>query len=225
MKRKPLLPNYSKIIYGNGLYNPRTRGLIIVSFLAVVFISFFVLIFASVIFYNIIRSQNSSIPPAQTTPELASSHNTQVPIEEPTQNNLISPIVVTEQNIVFPLAFDFSACQEPCNGNNSTKSFPGAIKNIYVQWNYENIPFGAEYVRSWAMDEKEWIRYECSWNGSESGQDSVILSEPKGLHSGTWELTISVAGKTLLKEQIYISGNWDYWDPAGTLHNCYGKTD
>lgn len=75
------------------------------------------------------------------------------------------------------------------------------------------------------MDGREWIKYDCIWTGNESGRDTLALTEPKGLHSGTWEVTISINGDVVLREQIFISGNWNYWDPAGTLHTCYGTTE
>ena len=75
------------------------------------------------------------------------------------------------------------------------------------------------------MDGVEWVKYECSWNGKESGIDSITLTEPKGLRSGMWEVAIIINGVVLLNEQIYVSGDWDYWDPAGNFNSCYGKTN
>ena len=124
-----------------------------------------------------------------------------------------------------PRINNFSACKDPCNGSNSATTFPSAIKKIYLEWDYENIPYGAHYIRKWTMNGKEWIKYDCTWTGNEDGRESVKLTEPKGLHSGTWKLTILVDENVLLNEQINVSGNWDYWDPAGTVKSCYGTTD
>ncbi len=137
---------------------------------------------------------------------------------------LSTPDLQTTQ-IPTPYLGNFSACIEPCNGLNSKNDFPEAITKVNVEWDYKNIPYGAKYIRKWTMDGKEWIRYECLWSGSENGRDSVKLTEPKGLHSGTWELTITVNDEILLREQINVSGNWDYWDPAGSINSCYGTTN
>ncbi len=130
-----------------------------------------------------------------------------------------------ELTLPTPRMYNFNTCKEPCNGNNSISTFPSGITRIYLEWDYENIPYGADYIRKWTMDGREWIKYDCTWTGSENGRESVKLTEPKGLHSGTWELTVIVDGTVLLNEQITVSGNGDYWDPAGTLNSCYGTTD
>lgn len=124
-----------------------------------------------------------------------------------------------------PSMGNFAACSESCNGSNSRSTFPEGITKIYIEWDYENIPHGARYIRKWTMNEKEWIKYDCTWTGSETGRDSVKLTEPKGLHSGTWQLTIIVDGNVLLTQEIKVNGNWDFWDPAGTLNSCYGTTN
>jgi len=142
------------------------------------------------------------------------------PVVRPTTAQKLAPT-----NIPASRMYNFTACKESCNGGNSASTFPSKITKIYIEWDYENIPYGARYVRTWKMNGREWIKYNCTWTGSENGRDSVKLTEPKGLHSGTWELTISVDSDVLLSEQINISGNWDYWDPAGTLNSCYGTTD
>lgn len=121
-----------------------------------------------------------------------------------------------------PRMDNFSACEQPCNGSNSTRNFPEASTKVYVEWDYDNIPYGARYIRTWTLNGKEWIKYDCIWTGAESGRDTVKLTEPQGLHSGEWELKIEVNGIILLTEQINLGGNWSYWDPAGTINNCYG---
>jgi len=138
------------------------------------------------------------------------------------KNTIIEDTIIQSH---LPRTSNFSACKQPCNGSNSTRNFSEASTKIYLEWDYENIPYGARYIRTWTLKGKEWIRYDCTWTGPESGLDSVKLTEPKGLHSGEWELKIEVNGMILLTEQINVAGNWTYWDPAGTLDSCYGTTN
>ena len=148
-----------------------------------------------------------------------------------TRPSATNSLVVTDTPFVptpkpsSPEMYNFSACLQPCNGANARRDFPGGTTRIYVEWDYRNIPYGADYQRVWTMDGKEWIRYSCTWTGNSDGHDAVELREPYGLHSGTWEMRIYINGKMLIKEQIYLSGNHTYWDPAGTLNKCYGLTD
>lgn len=125
----------------------------------------------------------------------------------------------------FPRAYNFDACAQPCNGSNASQNFAEGKTKIYVQWSYENIPTGADYERIWRMNGKEWIRYSCKWTGPENGHDSVELTEPYGLHSGTWEMVIYVNGDLIIREEIELLGDHTYWDPAGTVDKCYGLTD
>jgi hypothetical protein len=124
-----------------------------------------------------------------------------------------------------PRIYNFFVCSQPCDetGANASRTFPGGIKKIYARWSYENIPVGAQYTRAWTMDGQEWVRYNCTWPGPETGVDTVTLTEPDGLHSGTWEVTIAIDGVTLLREQIVVEGNWTFWTPAGEFNTCYGK--
>lgn len=167
--------------------------------------------------YVTLPPDNNSSSTSETVLATENSEDSNIHTEEP---NLIPTAIETTARI-----YDFSACQRSCNGNNSAFTFSSPIATIYIEWSYENIPHGASYVRKWSMNGREWIKYDCIWTGNENGRDSVKLTEPKGLHSGTWELTIIVNGEILLSEQISISGNSDYWDPAGTLNSCYGTTD
>lgn len=124
-----------------------------------------------------------------------------------------------------PRMYNFEACSSSCNGNNDSRTFSEGISTIYVKWNYENIPYGADYQRVWKMNGKEWIRYSCTWTGSENGIDSVKLTEPYGLYSGTWEMTIYIDGQVVMREEIKTLGNHTYWDPAGTLYKCHGLSN
>jgi serine/threonine protein kinase len=132
----------------------------------------------------------------------------------------------THTPINSPRIYAFLACLEPCrkNGANDSRFFSEKQRKIYVHWRYENIPIGAHYIRRWTMNGKEWVRYECSWPGPENGlEENVTLTEPDGLHSGEWVITISIDGDILLREKIWIEGDWDFWVPAGYFDSCYGK--
>lgn len=155
-----------------------------------------------------------TLPPT-TPPLVLASSVTAVPVENINVEPTITPYVSR--------IYNFSACPERCTGANATRVFSEATKKLYVQWEFENIPIGADYARVWSMDGKEWVRYQCTWPGPNSGTDFVTLREPGGLRSGDWEVTILVNGTVLLREQIQVQGNWTYWDPAGTRYSCYDK--
>ena len=125
-----------------------------------------------------------------------------------------------------PRIYNFAACLELCTVDhaNARRSFPEGVKKIYLEWNYENLPVGARYTRVWTLqDQGEWVRYQCTWPGPPTGMDKITLSEPDGLHSGAWEVTIRVNDVVLLREQIVVEGHWDYWFYAGVFTSCYGK--
>jgi hypothetical protein len=137
---------------------------------------------------------------------------------EPTR--IIEP---TKTSIPSSKITSFSSCLQPCNGNNSIRTFPSATQTIYVQWAYENIPIGAKYTRRFTQAGREWARYDCAWPGPTTGiENQVKITEPNGLHSGVWEMTILINDVVVMKEQIEIQGNWTFWDPAGTFTKCYG---
>jgi hypothetical protein len=73
------------------------------------------------------------------------------------------------------------------------------------------------------MNGQVWAQYICKWPGPEAGSDAVTLTEPRGLRSGNWDVAISVDGAVLFRQQIVIEGNWDYWEPPGTINSCYSK--
>ncbi len=124
-----------------------------------------------------------------------------------------------------PKLFGFLSCLAECraDGSNAVHAFPEKTTKVHARWNYENIPAGAGYTRVWTNQGQEWVRYECAWPGPETGADAITLTEPYGLRSGVWTMTITVGGKVLMKETLEIQGDWDYWDPAGTFNTCYGK--
>jgi hypothetical protein len=140
---------------------------------------------------------DTSVPPTDTPISLANT-----PISEPL-NTLSSANT--------PQIYNFFALDKY---GNVSDTFEEGTKEIYLQWNYKNFPIGAFYVRTWTMNDEKWVRYYCIWPGPETGKQEITLREPGGLHSGTWELSIYVNDHLLLREQIFIEGSWDYWDPV-----------
>jgi hypothetical protein len=121
--------------------------------------------------------------------------------------------------------YNFSACREKCleDASNASTSFSEKTKKVHLRWNYENVPEGGRYVRRWSMNGKEWVRYECIWPGPVAGVDEITLTEPDGLHSGLWEIEISINNQVLLQDSLFVEGNWTFWEPAGVFYTCYGK--
>jgi len=136
-----------------------------------------------------------------------------------------TPVAATLGITSAPRFFDFIACAQPCaaDGSNATRTFPQRTTKLYARWYYENVPIGAHYVHMWKMNDREWVRYDCTWPGPEAGVAEISLSEPGGLHSGAWEVTILVNGNAVLREQPVVEGEWTLWTPAGTFNTCYGK--
>jgi hypothetical protein len=122
--------------------------------------------------------------------------------------------------------YAFLACEDECrqDGSNATRTFPAKIRKIYLRWDYENIPVGSDYMRIWEMpDMGEWARYECAWPGPENGLFEITLTDPQGLRSGEWIVTVLVDGRVLLQESLWIEGNYEHWNPAGYFTACTGK--
>lgn len=161
-----------------------------------------------------------SVAPTEATPTFTDEVNITAPV--PTSTPIPTEISTSTPA---PKIIGFFACLAPCleDGSNAVPSIPGGTTKIHLRWNYKNIPVGTHYIRTWSMNGQEWVRYDCTWPGPESGTDEISLTEPDGLHSGTWEVAITVAGTELMREQIQVTGNWNYWHPAGTFYSCYGK--
>ncbi len=158
--------------------------------------------------------------PTPTSVPVIQAFLTDTPVPPATQ----TPVLIPTDAPVLPRINNFMACPGTCDGANSSRSFAEAIKVIDVQWDYENIPYGATYERIWSMDGREWARYACTWTGTSSGTETqVTLSEPDGLHSGTWQVQILVDEVMLLSEEITVLGNWTFWEPGGYFDSCYGK--
>jgi hypothetical protein len=119
-----------------------------------------------------------------------------------------------------PLFSDFIICLEKCTGFNSVRTLPAKITEIYAQWNYSNVPPNAEYERTWLLGTEVWVEYSCVWDGPSEGVERISLTEEKGFRSGMWTMTIAVNGEEVMRQTIYIEGNWDYWAPAGEFDFC-----
>jgi hypothetical protein len=124
-----------------------------------------------------------------------------------------------------PSTKNFYTCVGPCalDGSNNQESFAQRSEIIYFQFEYENFPVGASYTRWWTRNGVEWVRYQCAWPGPESGVEQITLTEPYGLASGTWQVTITIDGVIVLQETLVVQGTWSYWSPAGFFSACYGK--
>jgi hypothetical protein len=133
-----------------------------------------------------------------------------------------SPLPPASTPVPSPRIYNFQACVQPCTGSNSTNSFPERIKIIYLQWQYENIPSIASYVRYTSFGGLDWARYECTWPNPSAGRENLRFTEPAGIRSGDWTFTVEIDSQVLLQEHFTVQGNWDYWDPAGLFYACYG---
>jgi hypothetical protein len=140
--------------------------------------------------------------------------------ETPSGDVTLTPTVEGE-----PSTENFYTCVGPCmsDGSNHQTAFAERSKIIYFTFEYENFPPGASYTRWWTLNGVEWARYQCAWPGPASGVEQITLTEPNGLASGTWEVTITIDGVIVLQESLVVQGSWSYWDPAGFFGACYGK--
>lgn len=169
-------------------------------------------------------------PPVSAEQETAAATSSPEETESPTPENTATetpeatetPTVTTTPG---PVVSDLFFCLEPClaDGSNAVAIAPQGITQIYVRWTYENFPVGADYVRRWSNNGEEWVRYQCLWPGPTSGVDEVPLTEPAGLRSGVWEISIFLDDEIVVQEQLTISGGWTFWSPAGVFDTCYGR--
>jgi serine/threonine protein kinase len=150
-------------------------------------------------------------------------------------NPPVPAVAVQPTNIPYPTAIpptprpvmqisNFYACSSDCraDGSNSQDTFPEKITKIYLRWDFQNIPQGAHYRRTWTNGGRVWVQYDCIWPGPSNGTSITPITEPDGLASGTWEVTIDVDGQVLITKDIFISGSWTYFTPAGTSNKCFG---
>lgn len=157
--------------------------------------------------------------PPSPTPATAPSGTVQSATPSPASVSSLPP---TSTVIGSAAAFDFQTCPTLCNGTNASDSFSAGVKKIYAQFNYDHFSPGIKYVRTWSLNGMEWIRYSCNWDGPTSGTEVLTLTEPEGLHSGIWVMTILLNDTVILRGEVSVLGNWTYWAPAGTINACHG---
>jgi len=91
-----------------------------------------------------------------------------------------------------------------------------------MTWQYENILYHAHVVRTWKIMDynKDWVSYDCFWPGPSSGIIKKSFYDEGGLASGTWEMTITVNDVVLLRQQLFIQGDWINHDSYGNQNSC-----
>ncbi len=156
--------------------------------------------------------------PTMTPSPTAAPTATATPSPTPTSTATATPAA----QAVFS---DVYFCEQPCNadGSNASTVFAGGTDIIYVRWRYENVPTGARYQRIWESNGQEWAHYDCTWPGPSSAVESISLSDPGGLRSGEWKVTILLDGEMVMQETITLTGSVTHWDVAGEFDSCYGK--
>lgn len=166
---------------------------------------------------------------AEMMPDLTEQANVAIPLPSstplPTPTVTASPtptMMPTPTPLPSPSISKFEACFQPCNGLNDSRVFPEGVRKIHARWWYEDFPRDAVFTRTWSMNGHEWVKYVCTWPGPASGMSDVRLSEPDGLHSGNWTVTIAVNNEVLLQETMVVEGNWTYWYPVGVIYDCFG---
>ncbi len=121
-----------------------------------------------------------------------------------------------------PTIYNFATCPSPCLSDLSNRqtTFPERTERLYLRLDYAWIPPGADYIRLWKNGGQEWVRYQCKWDGPESGVFETDIREPAGLRSGEWTMEIHVNGQLVAQESFTVQGNYSYWVPAGTINRC-----
>jgi hypothetical protein len=152
-----------------------------------------------------------SNPNVSTEINQASSHSSE-------SDEITTP---TFTSVPKPQTSNFIACSQKCNIFNHTRIFPEGTTIVFLEWDYENIPLGADYSRTWTMNGIQWVRYQCDWNGNISGHEDIDLREPGGLHSGIWRVQISVDNRIIMDESFEVLGNETFWDPVGEINSCH----
>jgi hypothetical protein len=147
-----------------------------------------------------------------------------------TQQALITQqsAVLTQQagQVKPPRIINFLSCVVPCEANpaNNLPAFPEKTAKLWYSYRFENLPKQAHYERIIIVSGREWAHYDCVWTGPATGVDQIILNEPEGLTSGTWEITIKVNQIILLKSSFLIQGGFEFWNPPGNIDKCYGPS-
>jgi hypothetical protein len=165
---------------------------------------------------------STPLPPVVITSTPSIPENTPLPSLMPTAIVIVVTQISPLAPVQTPKMYGFTLCSDNCNGTNAipTRQLPERTGIAHAQWQYENIPVGSDYIRTWSKDGREWVRYHCSWPGPETGTYTVSLTEPMGMESGVWEMTIIVNGAILMREQIEVLGNYVYWSDAGSHEKC-----
>ena len=163
--------------------------------------------------------------PAINTPEATDDEEEAEPTKtatpKPTSGNTGYPTAIPLPD---PSTSNFFTCREECldDGSNHQATFPERIEEIFFQFEYEDFPIKAPYVRKWTKDGQLWAQYTCLWPGPESGLEEISLTEPDGLASGIWTVEITVNGELVLEQTLLIDGTYSFWSPPGFFNGCYG---
>jgi hypothetical protein len=126
--------------------------------------------------------------------------------------------------------FNFQACLDPCTGINAVDTFPEKTTRVYLQWQYQNIPAHAAYKRTVTLGSRVWATYSTYWDDCAypsasspvAGVEAHTFSEPAGIASGIWTISVEINGEVLLQKNITVLGNWSAFDPAGNFDHCSG---
>jgi formylglycine-generating enzyme required for sulfatase activity len=116
-----------------------------------------------------------------------------------------------------PVISNFRTCDRPCTefGAVTVATFPERTSQLYATWDYTGMQSGMSYTRTWSHSGVEWVRYDCTWLGPERGTFTVRLWDTEGLRSGTWTLTLTLAGTQTFTFNVPIAGTFDLFTPAG----------
>lgn len=156
----------------------------------------------------------STPTPTHTVPPITSTF-TSTPT--PSQTASITPTI----SETFPQISNVRFCDRPCSETDAIMldAFPEKTIEIFMAFNYSGMQQGMMYTRVWTFSNSEWVRYECIWQGPESGTFEVRLWDIDGLRSGVWMVTMTTEGQVVMRETVSINGTYDFWDPAG-VRSC-----
>jgi serine/threonine protein kinase len=163
-------------------------------------------------------------PTSSPTPTHSSSST---PSHTPTKTQPFTPTptneptsIPTATSLPRPRMWNAAFCSSYCldDGSNVVYSLPERSSEVFIRWNYENVPFGAEYTRSWTSNEEPWVIYSCAWDGPTTGVERIHLWDTEvGLRSGEWKVKVTVNGEILLEESIFVQGNYNEFIPVSPL--------
>ncbi|HIP72057.1 MAG TPA: serine/threonine protein kinase, partial [Anaerolineae bacterium] len=148
-----------------------------------------------------------TMPPTKTP--------TPVPTEMATETAVpptLSPQIPRMWNAVF--------CATKCldDNSNAITSLPAQSSQVFMRWEYENVPVGAAYTRTWLSNGEPWVIYNCAWDGPTNGIERIHLWDTEvGLRSGEWEVTVTINSKIVLQESITVQGSYNDFIPVSPL--------